>query len=85
MDKKRLLPREKAVSEGKSRCGEMADATDLKSVGVLKPRAGSSPAIGTPSRWQILRGESATEADPVSSFNIFAILGFLLRGACCLT
>src|SRR5437868_1457716 len=24
----------------------MADATDLKSVGVLKPRAGSSPAIG---------------------------------------
>ncbi len=25
----------------------MADATDLKSVGVLKPRAGSSPAIGS--------------------------------------
>ena len=29
------------------RCGEMADATDLKSVGLLKARAGSSPAIGT--------------------------------------
>ena len=25
----------------------MADATDLKSVGLLKARAGSSPAIGT--------------------------------------
>ncbi len=29
------------------RCGEMADATDLKSVGLQKARAGSSPAIGT--------------------------------------
>src|SRR6266480_3132002 len=31
------------------RCGEMADATDLKSVGLQKARAGSSPAIGTSS------------------------------------
>jgi hypothetical protein len=32
------------------RCGEMADATDLKSVGLLTARAGSSPAIGTSNR-----------------------------------
>src|SRR5437899_8759053 len=30
----------------KRRCGEMVDATDLKSVGPYKARAGSSPAIG---------------------------------------
>lgn len=38
-------------SDGRSRrCGEMADALDLKSKGPLKGRAGSSPAIGTTSR-----------------------------------
>ena len=40
-----LIPQSGKMA-GSRRCGEMADATDLKSVG-LTARAGSSPAIGS--------------------------------------
>lgn len=51
-----LRGRGKALSlEARRRCGEMADALDLKSRGPLKGRAGSSPATGTNRNLLIIR------------------------------